>query len=145
MASQAEEALTLGKQLIEGLKRRDPHTIISILDKDIVLEVPYPLVEGENTTGARRQESEAVHAYLRDMKERTSEIRFRNEIWRTTNDGLALFEADGDITLSDGRPYPNHYLFMFEAAGGKIVRWREYLNPVAAIRAFGAPVESLPS
>ena len=144
MTSQSDETLSVAQRFIDGLARRDLETLFSLLHEKIVLEVAYPFVKGENTTGANEQAGEAVRTYLRDMKQRTSEVRFRNVIWRTTNDGLALFQADGDITLSDGRPYPNHYLFMFGVSEGKIIWWREYLNPVAAIRAFGAPLESLP-
>jgi len=81
---------------------------------------------------------------LRDARDRTQAMRFRNEIWRTTDDGLAMYEADENHVLSDGRPYPNHFLFMFEVADGKFIRWRGYLNPVTAMRAFGGPLEAIP-
>ena len=139
-----EEALSVAQSLIGALERRDVDALIALLADDILLEVPFPLAAGENTTGTRYQRGAAVRAYVQDVKARTSEIRFRDVIWRTTNDGLALFQAEGDITLSDGRPYPNTYLMMFEVAHGKVVRWVEYLNPVAAVRAFGAPLESIP-
>jgi ketosteroid isomerase-like protein len=144
MSSQADEALSIATTFMDALARRDLDTLFSLVHDQIVLEVAYPFVKGEDTTGAGRQTREAVRTYLQDMKQRTAQIRFNNVIWRTTNDGLAIFQADGDVTLSDGRPYPNHYLFMFGAADGKIIYWREYLNPVNAVRAFGAPLESLP-
>jgi ketosteroid isomerase-like protein len=144
MASQADQALAAGKALIEGLKQRDADAVIAVLHEDIVVEVAYPLIPGEDTTGSRRSRGAAVHAYVRDACERTSAMRFGNEIWRTTSDGLAMYEADGDHVLSDGRPYRNHFLFFFEMADGKIVRWREYLSPVAAMRAFGGPLEAIP-
>jgi ketosteroid isomerase-like protein len=144
MNLQANEALSVAKSLIEAVRQMDPEAMIALMHENIVLELPYPLVKGENTTGTKIQRGKAVHAYAQDVKRRTSQMRFNNVIWRTTNDGLAMFQADGDHTLSDGRNYQNHFLFLFEVLDGKVIRWVEYLNPVAALRAFGAPLESIP-
>jgi ketosteroid isomerase-like protein len=144
MNSQTDEALNVAMSIIDALTRRDPEGMISLMDEGIVLEVAFPMVKGENVTGSKRQTGKAVHAYAQDLKRLTKQMRFSNVIWRTTNDGLALFEADGDTILSDGRLYPNHYLMVFEVANGKVIRWRQYHNPVNAIRAYGKPLDSLP-
>jgi ketosteroid isomerase-like protein len=139
------DALALAQQLVEGLRRLDHTMITPLLDKDILLEVPFPLVEGEDRTGARRSRGPAVTAYLHQVCAACAEIRFENVVWRTADDGVALFQADGVIKLANGGAYNNHYLMMFEARDGKIVRWREYLSPVIWARSAGAPLESLPS
>ena len=144
MSGQSEETLRVAQQLIDALEKRDADGVIALLHDDIVLELPFPLVAGENTTGTRRQVGEAVHAYVRHSKELTRENRFNNVVWRTTSDGLAMFQSDGACMLSDGRPYDNHYLFLFEVKDGKVIRWVEYLNPVIAARAFGAPLDTIP-
>lgn len=141
---QPNEALELGRKVIDGLENKDADAIIAVLHDDVVLEVPFPLVAGEDTTGSRRQRGEAVREYLYDSNRRTANVHFANAVWRTTDDGLAMFQGDGEIVLSDGRPYRNHYLMLFEARDGKIVRWWEYYNPVIAARAFGAPLETIP-
>jgi ketosteroid isomerase-like protein len=138
------EALKAAKKLMDGVTNLDPEGMIAVMDENIVLEVIFPLVKGENTTGTRIQKGRAVHAYAHDVKARTEQMRFTNVIWRTTDDGLAIFQADGGHLLKDGRTYKNHWLFLFEVANGKVTRWVEYLNPVAALRAFGAPLDSLP-
>lgn len=138
------EALELGKKVIQGLIDKDAEAIIAVLADDVVLEVPFPIVAGEDVTGSRYQRAAAVHEYLRDSNQRTASVEFRNAEWRTTDDGLAMFRGDGEIVLSDGRPYRNHYLMLFEASGGKIVRWWEYYNPVTAMRAFGGPLDAIP-
>jgi ketosteroid isomerase-like protein len=137
-------AVVVAQRLIDALERRDPDGVIALLHDDVVLELPYPILAGENTTGTRRQTGKAVHAYLHDSKALTARNKFNNVIWRLTGDGVAMFQADGDCTLSDGRPYLNHYLFLFELKDGKVVRWVEYMNPVTAARAFGAPLEAIP-
>ncbi|MDG2003298.1 MAG: nuclear transport factor 2 family protein [Novosphingobium sp.] len=144
MSSTGNDALALARQVIDGLERKDEAAVIAVLHEDVVLHVPFPLVEGENTTGTRRQTGEAVHRYLEESNELTETVRFNNIAWRTTDDGLALFQADGEVLLRDGRPYRNHYLFLFEAKNGKISQWWEYYNPVIAAIAFGAPLESIP-
>ncbi len=144
MQGQTQEALRLGKQVIEGLERKDAGMIVPILADDVVLHVPFPLVAGENTTGTRRQTGKAVLDYLRESNQLTAKVVFEDKVWRTTDDGLAMFVADGKVTLKDGRPYDNHYLFLFEAKDGKVTQWWEYYNPVIAAVAFGAPLDTIP-
>jgi len=144
MNSPGNEALALAKQVVDGLERKDAAAVIAALHEDVVLHVPFPLVEGENMTGTRRQTGAAVHRYLDESNALTETVRFNNAVWRTTDDGLAMFQADGEVRLRDGRPYLNHYLFLFEAKDGKISQWWEYYNPVIAAVAFGAPLDSIP-
>lgn len=144
MKAAGNEALALGKKVIEGLERKDGDAIKAVLHDDVVLHVPFPLVAGENATGTKRQVGEAVHRYLDESNALTETVRFNNPLWRTTDDGLAMFQADGEVRLRDGRPYLNHYLFLFEARDGKISQWWEYYNPVIAAVAFGAPLDTIP-
>ena len=145
MATPEKEALALGRQVIEGLERKDAAIVNAVLREDVVLHVPFPLVAGENMVGTRRQVGDAVRRYLDESNQLTETVRFDNKVWRTTDDGLAMFQADGEVMLRDGRPYLNHYLFLFEAQGGKITQWWEYYNPVIAANAFGAPLDSIPA
>lgn len=144
MTTPENEALTLGKRVIAGLERKDAALVNAVLHEDVVLHVPFPLVAGENMVGTRRQVGEAVRRYLAESNMLTEMVKFNNQVWRTTDDGLAMFQADGEVLLRDGRPYLNHYLFLFEARDGKITQWWEYYNPVIAAVAFGAPLESIP-
>jgi len=129
MATQGSEALALGKRVIEGLERKDAAMVNAVLHQDIVLHVPFPLVAGENMVGTRRQVGEAVRRYLDESNQLTETVRFNNKVWRTTSDGLAMFQADGEVKLRDG----------------KITQWWEYYNPVIAANAFGAPLDSIPA
>jgi ketosteroid isomerase-like protein len=144
MASQADETLKIAQAFIAALSRRDPDTLIPMLADNVVMESAYPLVPGEDKPGAKICTGESVRAFLRGARKTLSKIEFTNVVWRTTNDGLAIFEAVGDLAYADGRPYRNNYLMMFKVANGKLVHWKEYFNPVIWARAFGAPLESLP-
>ena len=138
------EALAVARQFIGAMERRDADAVIALLDDEVVLEFPFPVVAGGDRPGSRRQCGKAAHAGVRGSLQTTIVIKFTNQVWRTTDDGLALLQADGECTLSDGSPYLNHYIFLFEVREGKIVRWWEYLNPVISARAVGIPLDSIP-
>ena len=144
MSAKADEALRLAQELIDALSRRDPDALLPLLHEDIVLEAAFPIAQGENVTGSKRCTGEAVRTFVREVTERVAQIAFKNVVWRTTSDGLALFEADGDLKYTNGDPYQNHYLMFFEASEGKIIRWREYYSPVIWARAAGVPLDTLP-
>lgn len=56
-------------------------------------------------------------------------------------DGSRLFiEQRGDLTMADGRPYRNRYVFRFDIRDGKVAYVREYFNPIISAYAFKRPV-----
>lgn len=56
-------------------------------------------------------------------------------------DGSRLFiEQRGDLTMGDGRPYRNRYVFRFDVSDGLVSHVREYLNPVISAYAFQRPI-----
>jgi len=144
MPEAVEETLQIAQAAIDALSRRDADALLALLDDDCVMEAAYPIRAGENVTGASRCQGQAVRDFVTDVVRLVARIEFRNVVWRTTSDGLALFEADGDLEYPSGDPYRNHYLMFFEVACGKIVRWREYYSPVVWARATGTPFEALP-
>ena len=144
MNASADETLGIAQTFMAAFERRDAATLLSMLHENAVLEVAYPFLKGENGLGNPRQTGAAVPAYIEEFRKRSAAVRFSNSVWRTTSDGLALFQTDSVMRLSDGSLYANHYLFWFAVADGKIVWWREYYNPVAAARAFGLPLEAMP-
>ncbi len=49
---------------------------------------------------------------------------------------LAEFTCEGRA-VATGRPYNQSYLCLIETRGGRIVRYREYWNPLIVLEAFG--------
>jgi ketosteroid isomerase-like protein len=141
---QANEALDVAKRFIAALARRDGDALCSVLHDDVILQSPYPVVAGENTPGSKRCEGASVHAHMKNMPNVLGSLEFKNVVWRTTSDGLAMFQADGHATLPNGKPYLNHYLMMFDVRSGKIAGWYEYFSPVVAARVNGMPLDLLP-
>jgi ketosteroid isomerase-like protein len=144
VGSPIDETLRIAQAAIAALTHRDADALFALLDDDCVLEAAYPIRAGENVTGARRCQGQPVRDFVTDVTRLVARIDFENVVWRTTSDGLALFEADGDLEYPNGDPYRNHYLMFFEVKDGRIVRWREYYSPVVWARAVGVPLESLP-
>jgi ketosteroid isomerase-like protein len=140
----AAETLELGKRFVEALCRRDPPDLLAVLHDKFVMAAVYPLVPGVDRAGAKTCAGEAVREFVRQVPKVLSKVQFHNVVWRTTDDGLAVFEADGDMAYADGRPYKNNYLWMFESADGKLTLLKEYFNPMIWARACGAPFDSLP-
>jgi uncharacterized protein len=144
MNEKPAEAMKIAGQFIEALARLDAEAQIALLHEDAVLECPFPVRPGENAPGTRRQTGAGLREGLRQSARNTAEVQFNNRIWRTSDDGLAILQADGECMMANGNPYRNHYVFMFEIADGKVIRWWEYLNPVISARAVGMPLESIP-
>ena len=48
------------------------------------------------------------------------------------------YEVHG-TSVSTGRPYDNRFVSIVTTAGGKVIRWRDYFDPVAVFEAAGWP------
>lgn len=142
--TEQENALNTAKSFIASFERRDADTALSLLSEDAVLEMPFPLVSGEGSYGTRKIMGEPLRQYISGIPIRNSKIAFHNKVWQVTTAGVVVFEAKGDLIRKNGKPYKNDYLMLFYIDKGKVLRWKEYFNPVVAARTFGIPLESLP-
>lgn len=62
---------------------------------------------------------------------------YRNEIIRDTSSGLvAEYDACGVVTAT-GKPYSMRHVLFVQAQGGEITVWRDYWNPLDAVKVFG--------
>ncbi len=144
MSAASDETLRIAQEFMAAFQRRDAATLLSMLHEEAVLEVAFPFLKGEGGMGNARQTGAAVRAYVEAFRRLSAEVHFSNSVWRTTSDGLALFQTDSVMRLANGKIYPNHYLFFFGVTDGKIAWWREYYNPVAAARGMGVPLDEMP-
>ena len=46
--------------------------------------------------------------------------------------------AEGKVVVTEA-PYGNRYVFVLTLRGGEVVRWRDYLDPLAVFDALGWP------
>jgi uncharacterized protein len=67
---------------------------------------------------------------------------YRNEAIQETPAGLVVeYDACGTVTAT-GKPYSMRHVLFVQAEGGKITVWRDYWNPLDAVRVFGRLPES---
>lgn len=114
---------------------RDFDGMRAICDPDVVLEFPY------HPNGPA--EYRGVDAMLGQFAVlgafETLEIR-PVQIFDTGGE-VVVVEGRSRGTYRSGRPdYENHYLFVLSFRDGKLTRWREFFNPLEAMKQnYGKP------
>jgi ketosteroid isomerase-like protein len=127
---------------LDALQRQDSATLGGLVTDDFVLEVPF---DAAGTNDPRNALSwHGREDYLTNycaIFPRIAVHRINNIVVRPTIDpDIVYAEAMGDMTLVDGTPYKNLYVFRFDFRGGRICRLQEFCNPVTAAVAFGRPL-----
>jgi ketosteroid isomerase-like protein len=133
----ATTAVELGRAYLDALQAKDRDAILALLADDFALEVPCN-ISGSNDLSDSWYGLEAARANY-DLTFRTiNDLRYDElEYTPGAEDGVAFAEGLGVMTMFNGNPYRNRYVFRFDTAGGKIRRIREYLNPITSALAFG--------
>src|SRR5262249_40847192 len=110
--------------------------MLALLTDDSVMECVLGL-DGDNAprrfwdgmAGARDHYDRAFDA--------VESIEFTDvAINQTLDANLVFAEALGSMTMSNGRPYANGYVFRFQLRDGRIATLWEYCNPVTAAISF---------
>ncbi len=61
-------------------------------------------------------------------------------VYHDATKGVVVLEyASGGHVVGTGRRYYNRYISVLTLRGGRVVRWRDCLNPVAVFDAIGWP------
>ena len=140
MAGSTPTAAELGREYLRALAAHDKAGIMALLADDFALEVPCD-VAGNNDKSDSWYGLEAADANY-DMAFKiiadTTYVDF--EVTPGKDDNVAFIETMGAMTMANGRPYKNRYVFRFDARDGKLFRIREYCNPVTSAIAFGLPL-----
>jgi ketosteroid isomerase-like protein len=140
MTGSSPTAAELGREYLRALAAHDKPGIMALLADDFALEVPCD-VAGNNDLAdswhgleAADSNYDLAFAIIAD----TTYVDF--EVTPGKDDNVAFIETRGDMTMANGRPYKNRYVFRFDAKDGKLFRIREYCNPVTSAIAFGLPL-----
>lgn len=124
---------------------------LALFADDAVVEFPYAPSVGRP---ARLEGKTALDAYFGGAGGVFVGLTFRDVVVHVaaasaastaaTSSGIAIAEAHGTATIAPtGKIYEQDYVMVLEARDGKIVRYREYWNPMSAIEAFGG-ADALP-
>lgn len=137
VASSADEAVVLAYFTL--LMKRDMDGFAALWHEDAVQEIPFlPEGFGKFVTGAFAGRQEIMEHYLVAFANRRDHVFWIDEIYRTDRPGRLIVEAHARSLVGEtGQVYENSYVCIFQVQGGKLARLKEYVNPLAFMRAFG--------
>lgn len=132
----APENRALFLRMLEALGTKDFDGFEACLAEDILLEWPYPVMEGfpVEAHGAAWFRA-SLEASLADFAPYAYRVEALHDM--ADPDSLIAEYSSHSTYLPTGAPYSNRYVGLLDFAGGKITRWREYLNPQVIERALG--------
>lgn len=128
------------RHFLDMFERRDVDAVSAMLHPDVTLVHPLAL-SGDRADAARFTGRAEVLGYFADVFGNMRHIRFTDQrVTVAAGGGEAFVQADGDLTLGDGRPYQNVYVFRFEWRDGRIIAADEYANPLTFCQTIGSPL-----
>ena len=86
----------------------------------------------------------AIREHLRKFPEMLHFDRFSDPVFHQSQDPRVLvaeFSCEGRA-VATGRPYNQQYISVVEFREGRIVKYRDYWNPVIALRAMAIPLNT---
>jgi hypothetical protein len=120
------------RKFLAALGSGDVATIKELISEDI-----EATCVGTGVMAGTRSYAEvcAATGMLAQMTQNGVDFRILN---LTAEADRVACEAEGYSTLTSGKPYNNHYHFLFFIKNGKIVRMREYMDSLLAEKVFGS-------
>lgn len=126
--------------MLTALGAKDFDRFEACLAEDVLLEWPFPVMEGYplEQRGAR---------WFRDILETSwrdfDPYAYRIEVVHdmAADDMLVAEYSSRSRYLPTGAPYANRYVSIVAFSGGRISRWREYLNPQVIAQVLGAQAQ----
>ena len=129
------EAAQILEHSLDTFLSKDMKAWSELCDQNVVVEFPFA-PEGSPSKFEGRQ---AIYEYLRnypkiiDIKDITA-----SKIYATEDANMAV--ADWSVTgrvISNGNPYNMSYATFVRVQNGLIVKYKEYWNPMAYLKALG--------
>lgn len=122
--------------MLSALGKKDYDTFEDCLAEDLLCEWPYAVMEGfPSELRSARRLREALEVSFTSFTPYDYEILEMHDL--ADPNGLIAEYRSRSRYLPRDVPYSNRYLGIVQFAGGKIARWREYLNPVILLEALG--------
>ena len=126
----------LFETMLTALGRKDFDTVETCLADDVIFEWPFPVMEGfpVEHRGARWFRA-AMETSWRDFDDYAYRVEAIHDL--ADEDRLIAEYSSHSRYLPTGEDYSNRYISVFDFAGGRITRWREYVNPQVVARVLG--------
>lgn len=119
----------LAAKLVTFQGDRDFDSLRAAAQPDVILEFPYWPTGAKQFTG--------VDALIKQFSVINVFKTFKIDIVQVFDTGgdTVIVEGRSVGTYKSGRPdYNNHYLFVLSFRDGKLSRWREFFNPLEAMK-----------
>ena len=137
LAGGASDPESVARRFLDELGNLDVDAALACFADDAVQEMPYSPpgfpTELDGIEAIRRQYGGLPDAYETMSFTVTASYPMADPEW------VAL-EYEGAIALRSGGRYDNRYLGLFHVARGRILRFREYFDPIVLQQAFGDDV-----
>jgi uncharacterized protein len=122
----------------EGLKDlADGEDYFDLLAENVVFEYIISVPGYPKRVEGRRNVIDLYSDYDRFLNVRSAD---NLHVYRDTAASVVVLEyqVHGE-SVETGRPYHNRFASIITIGGGKVTRWRDYLDPVAVFDATGWP------
>lgn len=119
------------------LMQKDMQAFADLWADDATQEVPFaPEIDGFDPVWKGKEKILAYYNIA--IPGRRDHVFWIHEIHQTNDSECLIVEASAhSIVASTGKSYDQRYIVNFRLREGKIVLMREYVNPLAFMKAFG--------
>jgi ketosteroid isomerase-like protein len=122
---------------IAGLSAKDPEAVLACLAEDGVVVLPFEHAVPD--LDPRRLEKFLVGLFA---TYEVFDLRLTH-LYELVDPDTLIARYEGACVSTEGVPYDNSYLAVFEFAGGKISNWREYDDPTVSASSMAAHAAAL--
>jgi ketosteroid isomerase-like protein len=131
------------RAFLKAIAVSDMKSLAVAVTDDVIYEMPFSETGSTDPGGFRRYAGAAeVVEFWRGMSGSGIKSASSEDVELSiSGDGSRVFiEQRGNMTMPDGKPYRNRYVFRFDIRDGRVSHVREYLNPIISAYAFERPI-----
>ena len=131
------------EQMLRAGRELDIETVAGLMAPDGYIEWPYrpPGVP------ARLQGRTQIHSYLTEAAKGFIKFdEYRNVVVHETTDPEVIiveYEADGTV-VATGAPFHQTVIAVFRVQNGRVLSYRDYINPLPLMEALGSTTDARP-
>jgi ketosteroid isomerase-like protein len=134
------ELRSLFSRLITAFGEKDFENFATFLTEETVFDWPYlPLKSFPKSMVGASAFIEAAKVGMADCDGYHHQVE---TFYDQADPDTLIVEYFSNTTLASGKAYGNHYLGILRFAGSKVVYWREYINPLPVLEAYGLDFEN---
>lgn len=143
LSERQRAALRLLAQWHNAVAAKNLAALRAMMDEAIVIELPFH--ESGRTDRASYRVYSGIDqccAFWTAAFQAEGVMHGLSEIELTVDGGgeRIFLECRGHLTMANGRDYRNRYVMRMDLRAGRVLRCKEYYNPIQSAYAFGRPI-----